>query len=274
MLPLRTFYQSSSGDWRIDIRMTPEERNQTSLVTTCMDRYDLLEKALPTWLDLDFGEIIIVDWSSQIPVVEQLPEKIINEVIVCTVPKKEFFSVTKARNTGFRISRKDYIFFVDSDVALNKKLAGSGIHPNEDTFYRGYAQTSGTVLLSRNSFTLVNGYNERYDVYGGEDAELYTRLAHHEKKMRWLFLGGNQKNAMKKVPEPRSYYVEHINHNRSRCSCNFPIAHMKGTETTKINEQKEAWKTDESQERQDVMLYVKGGPCENDYHDQRHPRQR
>ena len=44
-----------------------------SIVTACMNREDFLVQALPSWLQIEeVNEVVIVDWSSKKPVIESL----------------------------------------------------------------------------------------------------------------------------------------------------------------------------------------------------------
>ena len=163
----------------------------TSLITTCMNREDFLLYSLPTWIGRGFKEIIIVDWSSKIPVVELLQHfaKYRDETIkVVRVDDMDHFNAGVARNTGTREATGDYILYTDSDM---RQISLESVKEIDDCFYHGINKMApfGTCFMSRKVLDKVNGYTELMPGYGWEDNDLYDRLEEAGIKRRYFKYG-------------------------------------------------------------------------------------
>lgn len=163
--------------------------SQISLVTTCMNRIEFLQRSLLTWTPLKFQQIIIVDWNSEIPVQKELElllsnSPLSNILIVRSVDHKylDYFNDGWARNTGARLSKADYILFLDSDIKIiNPLLLEKEVILDPNICYRGNIPGGyGSCLVSKDRFFAVNGYSERMWSWGGEDLDLYIRLKNQQ----------------------------------------------------------------------------------------------
>jgi len=158
---------------------------KVSIVTSCMNRNRFLLQSIPSWLEIGFLEIIVVDWNSEISVFEYLQENLpslgVHNVTVVRSAQhamKEYFNDGWARNTGARLCRSPFIFFMDSDIKIsNSRILYDCICLHADICYRGNIPGGyGTCLVSAGKFSKINGYNERMWSWGGEDLDLYIRL--------------------------------------------------------------------------------------------------
>ncbi len=154
--------------------LTVADISEITVVSTCKNRNEFLVQALPTWKNL-FSHIIVVDWSSDTPVIESIKD---NSVMVVKKDNQELFSPTLARNFGCSFVKTKYVFFIDCDVLLHN-MGGVTLKPF--LFFVGGAMgldpcTTGTCLVSMEAFNKVHGYNESILYEAGEDTEFYHRL--------------------------------------------------------------------------------------------------
>lgn len=153
---------------------------RVSLVTTCMGRLAHLRETLPTWTAQPGLEVVLVDWScpegSGAWVAAAFPG-----VKVVQVTGKAHFHLTAARNAGAAAASGDWLAFVDADVRLAPEF-GAALFPRlgEPAFWlaeAGPKELSGSVVLPREAFEDLGGYDEALTDWGSEDVDLYRRLA-------------------------------------------------------------------------------------------------
>lgn len=153
-----------------------------SFITTCKSRLHHLKQVLDTWINFDPYEIIVVDVNSpdglSIWLKENYPEVIIQNLNV------EGFNLSEARNYGAKFANGDYLFFIDADIRVTDGLYNwleMNMHRN------GYAvrfmenkndgiHEQGTVLVAKENFLKVEGYDSIFAGYGGEDHDFYEKL--------------------------------------------------------------------------------------------------
>ncbi len=95
------------------------------------------------------------------------------------------FNLSRARNLGAAEAESDWLFFFDADIIFDPEIE-KWFHANELTessFFRqeptedpGNSETTGSCLVSRNSFDRVGGYDDVMTGWGSEDADFYSRL--------------------------------------------------------------------------------------------------
>ncbi|WP_421598103.1 galactosyltransferase-related protein [Ruegeria sp. MALMAid1280] len=157
-----------------------------SLVTCCMNRNDHLVQTLPTWqVHQEIDEIVIVDWSSEIPVAITLDKAGIRDprIRILRVEDEGSWILSHAYNVGFRATTKDKIVKVDSDIILdaeffNRNAMGVGklTAGNWRQAEAGQSHVNGFFVTGREDLMNVNGFNERIVTYGWDDDDLYDRL--------------------------------------------------------------------------------------------------
>jgi hypothetical protein len=213
-----------------------------------MNRTEKLEQMLPTWAKVEsIKDIVVVDWSSKIPIIEseniQKILKKFNKIKIVRVENEKFFHICKSNNIGFQFTNNqnrillkldvDYVNIDESwmnNLALKEGPDGRFRLKNyfligSCRFYRG---TNGFLLVNKKIFEVVKGYNENYTPgWGGEDTDLYERIYDLTKKLE------NEYILHKKIlpPNQRHYkiiffdikrYVYHIPHNDELRYCNYP----------------------------------------------------
>lgn len=150
-----------------------------SFVTTCMGRLAHLQRALPTWLVQPDAEIIVVDFSCP----DRSGDWVAAEhpgVRVARVQGRRHFNLSAARNAGAAVASGRWLCFLDADILLAPDF-GAAVFPQleEGTYWRSEGGTTdlmGTVLVPRDAFTALDGYDEALEGWGNEDGDFYKRL--------------------------------------------------------------------------------------------------
>lgn len=186
------------------------EQPAVSIVAACKNRHHSLRQALPTWLDVrSVREIILIDWDSQPPLSTIIDPPNRSKVKLVRVRNESQWVLSRAYNLGINLSTSPVILRIDCDYALAPDILRThNVSALYSTFYAGnwlLARTddevhlNGIVLIFRNHFLAVGGYDERIQTYGWDDEDLYTRL----------------QNANLTKANFSYDHVTHINHNDS-----------------------------------------------------------
>lgn len=158
-----------------------------SIFTACMNRTAHLEKALPTWLETNPNEIVIVDWGSK-PSIKPIIEKYnkSKKIKLITVTNVTKWVLTWAFNLAARHTTYSRIFKVDCDTTLDKDFF---VHHNLErgnVFFAGEWSTArtnneiynnGLLYVQRNLFFRSKGYPENITTYGFDDCSIKKRLS-------------------------------------------------------------------------------------------------
>lgn len=153
-----------------------------SIITTCKSRLHHLQQVIESWSKLRPYEIIVVDVKSP----DGLADWMIQNYPKIKMQRldKDGFNVAEARNYGAKIAKGDYLFFVDADVHLNEGLfdwlkefisKGDYAVRHRDNAYDGIHE-QGTVLVAKDDFHRIEGFDEVFAGYGGEDHDFYEKL--------------------------------------------------------------------------------------------------
>lgn len=151
-----------------------------SMITTCKGRLAHLQRTLPLMAAQGGDcEVIVVDYGcpdgTAAWVANHFPE-----VKLVEVRGETAFHVARARNLGARAAQAPWLMFVDADVLLPPGFAAY-MRPllAPGCYYRPAPLTPdtwGSLLVSRDAFLAVGGYDEVLRDWGGEDDDLYHRL--------------------------------------------------------------------------------------------------
>ncbi len=158
----------------------------TSLVTCCMNRNENLVKAIPSWIDCDdINEIIIVDWSSDEPVHEYLKKSGIADkrIKVVRVDDQPRWILSYAFNIGFRAASFDKILKTDADIVVYPEFFEKNTL-SKSTFIagdwriaeKGQEHINGFFYVHREDLMNIKGFNEYITTYGWDDDDIYQRL--------------------------------------------------------------------------------------------------
>jgi len=154
-----------------------------AFVTTCKNRLDYLQRTLPQWMAEEPDEIIVVDYGCPQGAGDWV-EANWPRVKVVRVDDDPGFCVARARNQGAAVAQAEWICFIDADVKVRPGwLEWMRANLREDGFYRAAPvdgvrtqETWGTVIVPRDAWRSVEGFDECFVGWGGEDADLYDRL--------------------------------------------------------------------------------------------------
>ncbi len=159
-----------------------------SIVTCCMDRNDNLVKSIESWLAIDVDEIVIVDWSSAIPVSDSLRHIRDDRIKIVRVEGEKRWVLSYAFNLAIRFAKFSKIFKLDADIEVRSSFLERNSFSN-DEFVRGYwkkaldeglesqVYVNGSFGADKQALLRVGGYNEFIRTYGWDDSDLYERLA-------------------------------------------------------------------------------------------------
>jgi glycosyltransferase involved in cell wall biosynthesis len=151
-----------------------------SLITICKNRLNHLKQTLPAMLQQSDTEVIVVDYGCEQGtaawVKDQHPEARIVEV-----SDDAGFCAARARNLGAMQASGDVLFFIDADVLIRRDLgawAKQALKPRH--YYRHLSRHGrafvGTCICYKTDFQRLEGYDEAFRLWGGEDMDFYERL--------------------------------------------------------------------------------------------------
>lgn len=145
-----------------------------SAVVCCKNRSDNLLKSLQSWIVInEIKEIIILDFGSDKP----LTIPVVDSRIRLYRYESEFWHLAKAYNIAIQLSTQPILLKLDCDYFLrNNFLELNSITSKEFIVGRPNHSTKGLLLINRENFLKVNGYNERIINWGWDDNDIYDRL--------------------------------------------------------------------------------------------------
>jgi hypothetical protein len=142
-----------------------------------MNREEFLSQSLATWIGYGFKNIIIVDWSSDIPLIEQEFGKM--SLTILRIENQKFYNGSIARNVGAKFVKSKWLMMIDSDIKI---IGNLGLTTRENymfrrgnLYYTGKS-TFGTFVTAKENFDRIGGYNENMNGWGWEDNDLYDRF--------------------------------------------------------------------------------------------------
>ncbi len=157
-----------------------------SVVTCARNRTDNLLKALPSWLTCgEVDEVIIVDWTSDEPVIKALEQADLLDprVKVLRIEGEARWILSTAFNAGFRAAKHSKILKADADIILkdgffarNILAPGTFLAGDWRNADPGQEFINGFFFIARDALMAANGFNEMITTYGWDDDDLYDRL--------------------------------------------------------------------------------------------------
>ena len=186
-----------------------------SVITCSMNRTSRLSQSLFSWLQCkDISEIIIVDWSSIIPVFNEIKHLIDGSkpVTIIRVNDQKKWILSIAYNIAASFVKYSNILKLDSDNILHIDFFNNHkLSPYDKHFYSGNWKNARTdnekhlngVLYTKTiDYINIGGYNEYIQTYGWDDNDIYERLSNNGLTQRDL------NNAY-------IYHIEHTDSDRS-----------------------------------------------------------
>lgn len=174
-----------------------------SVLIAIKDRIDPLRFSLATHLWQEcVAQVVLVDWTSRTPLMKDLRESDIpglptDKLTVVRVSGQKFWNLSKAYNVGMRFVTQPLVMKTDADICVLGDLAEQVKMPAPgDSFLTGSWRLSrvenenglnGTMICGVNDFWKVGGYDERINMYGHDDDDLYNRLSKLGLKKNHIF---------------------------------------------------------------------------------------
>lgn len=155
-----------------------------AFVTTCKGRLHHLKETLPLLVSMGPEQIIVVDYGCPDGTGEWV-RKNHPEVTLVSVSDDPGFCASRARNLGAGAANTEWICFIDADIRVDPAWL-DWIRGNLQSghFYRAAkvqgrrdGETWGTVICQKAAFDRLGGFDEVFRGWGGEDTDLYFRLA-------------------------------------------------------------------------------------------------
>ena len=152
-----------------------------SIVCGAKNRTLPLTRSLDTWLACpEVDEVVLVDWSSDVPFHFQDPR-----VLNVRVNGQAYWRISKCHNLELDLASTTLILRLDADDCIQPNFFSQ--HPlGDDEFYcynkevvshESDAGLSGVIYAPRCLFARVNGYNEHLVGYGCDDVDISERLS-------------------------------------------------------------------------------------------------
>jgi glycosyltransferase involved in cell wall biosynthesis len=153
--------------------------NFLTAVVTCKKRLHHLKQTLPLLCNCKGLDVVVVDYGCPDESAKWIRQNFPG-VHVVEVSDDPGFSASRARNFGAAASKTPWLVFIDADVKVNGPLLEWAEHNlDESSFYLTSFPESdlmGTFFCPKESFVKVEGYDECFRGWGGEDNDLYYRL--------------------------------------------------------------------------------------------------
>lgn len=155
-----------------------------AFVTTCKGRLHHIRETLPLLVAQNPAEIVVVDYSCP----DKVGDWVQNNfplVKVVRIADDPGFSLPRARNQGARQTHSPWLCLIDGDIKVQGPWTEwMAKNLDEAHFYRASLvngqrdkETYGSVICPRPAFEAIGGYDEAFRGWGGEDDDLYARLA-------------------------------------------------------------------------------------------------
>ena len=157
------------------------------LITPCRNRVEYLRDSLPSWLACpQLRQIIVVDFNSTVPVIDDLGDLRGERVTVVRVEEEPIWRQGRAQNIGLGLAEADLVLKTDADVAtvdIRPYVAQMAEDPG--LFFKGFSKlgtSSGLCLAPRRRMKAAGGYHDHMSGWGGDDVDFYRRL--RKRKLR------------------------------------------------------------------------------------------
>jgi predicted glycosyltransferase involved in capsule biosynthesis len=163
---------------------TIENCKGLTLATSCMNRNEFLLESLKSWIKLPFKKIIVVDWSSKVPVKETISEYLNDKrILVYRVERKAFYEHAGARNLKVALCDRGWILSIDCDIKVSADFSRH-LYFNESETSAYYMSSPfvtdrgvfGTSIFHKSLYDTAGGCDENMHGWGYEDVDLYQKF--------------------------------------------------------------------------------------------------
>lgn len=150
-------------------------------ITTCKGRLHHLRESLPRILAQRPDEVVVVDYACPDGAGAWVEANHPGVKVVRAGHDAEF-NLAHARNLGAGACSAEWLCFIDADILVEDGwVEWMRAELSPWCFYRAESSDSdldvtGTVICSKAHFDAIEGYDEVFRNWGGEDIDLYNRL--------------------------------------------------------------------------------------------------
>lgn len=178
-----------ANDFGHDIEPEPKGLS-ISFCTTCMNRTHHLKQTLPENIkvldesEVDY-EICLVNWGSKDDLHEWIMSDykhlIDNGKLKYLKLEKDYFEMAPAKNAAHDLATKEFVCNLDADNFITEDWLDYSldiIQKDNKAIVRCVKTngSQGRILVSRQLFKKVNGYDNSFVYYGGDDCDFVRRL--------------------------------------------------------------------------------------------------
>ena len=135
----------------------------------------------------EHAEVIVVDYDCPQGTYDWVQTAFSDKAKLIKFSDRPKFNASIARNAGAKVASCEVLIFIDADIiAHESSLRSMAAMCNPTTYVtisqsaeaqgKNNKQTTGTVAIHRSNFDKVEGYDEVFDSWGGEDSDIYNKL--------------------------------------------------------------------------------------------------
>jgi hypothetical protein len=151
------------------------------LITPCRNRAEDLKNSLPSWIACELiHRIIVVDFNSSKPVIEELSGETNKRLTVVRVEDEPLWRQGRAQNVGLALTDAELVLKIDADVSVvDLHPYVEAIASDPTLFFTGFSKhgtSSGLCLAPRRKLRAIGGYHDHMSGWGGDDVDIYRRL--------------------------------------------------------------------------------------------------
>lgn len=151
------------------------------LVTPCRNRAEDLKNSMPSWIECELiNRIIVVDFNSSKPVIEELDAARHERLTVVRVENEPLWRQGRAQNVGLALTDSELVLKIDADVSIvDLRPYVEAMASDPTLFFTGFSKhgtSSGLCLAPRRKLRAIGGYHDHMSGWGGDDVDIYRRL--------------------------------------------------------------------------------------------------
>ena len=160
--------------------------NLISVCIPCKNRTYDLNNTLPSIIDAANAsppvEIVILNYNSKddldeyIKTIRQVaPLERGNTIEYFKYTKPKYYNMAHAYNLNFKLTKGDYVVILGADIVTDINYFKT-IRENEGADWMHGPNLLGIIVVKRDVFETIGGYDERFEYYGPEDKDIEMRL--------------------------------------------------------------------------------------------------
>jgi MoaA/NifB/PqqE/SkfB family radical SAM enzyme len=148
-----------------------------SFVVPVKSRLPQLQKTLPLLARQTGAEVVVVDIDCPQKSADWVASAKFSNVHTVKLTNMPVFNAARARNVGAAHARGRWLCFLDADTLLEPNFVRGAItNLPSDSFAQLAVDAPGLVVVSREDFLRIDGYDEIFEGWGCEDNDLIVRL--------------------------------------------------------------------------------------------------